>query len=155
MKKLIGIRVPLEKYKQPAFWSFRTKPSKPSKPSTSNNNAGSNSLLVDHSYHAPQPSLSYNEPLLPPELWLQVLELLEQDDLLTLTRVTSQLRNMALPFLWQTVTWNLKRMTVMPMPCAPHLYGFIRHLTISMSDTLPFDFDRAYTDTYCHGGLVA
>ena len=96
MKKLIGTRAPLEKYKQPAFWSFRTKSSKSS---TSDNNAGGNSLLIDHSYHASQPSSSYNEPLLPPELWLQVLELLERDDLLNLTRATSQLRGMALPFL--------------------------------------------------------
>ena len=124
---------------------------KPSKSSTSNNNVGSSSLLIDHSYHASQPPSSYNEPLLPPELWLQVLELLERDDLLTLTRVTSQLRNMALPFLWQTVTWHLQRMTVMPMPfvwvhTAPNNLNE-RHSTIS--------FDRAYTDTYCHGGLVA
>ncbi len=46
---------------------------------------------------------------------------------------------MALPFLWQTVTLYLRRVTAMPMPCPPHLYGFIRHLTISMSDTLPFE----------------
>ena len=46
--------------------------------------------LLDHSYHSFQAPLSYNRPLLPPELWLQVLELLQRDDLLTLTRVTSQ-----------------------------------------------------------------
>jgi len=83
--------------------------------------------------------LSYNGPLLPPELWLQVLELLERNDLLTLTRVTGQLRNMALSLLWQSVTLHLKRVTAAPLPCAPHLYGFIRHITITMSDTLPFD----------------
>ena len=135
-KKLIGTRVPLEKYKQPAFWSFRTKPSKPS---TSKDNVGSNSPPIDHSYHTFQAPESYNGPLLPPELWLQVLELLQRDDLLTLTRVTSQFRNLALPFLWQTVSLHLERVTAMPMPCAPHLYGFIRHLTISMSDTLSFE----------------
>jgi hypothetical protein len=132
-KRLTAIRVPLEKYKQPAFWPFRTKSS------TSTDGVGRNSPLNDHSYHNSQVSSSYNGPLLPPELWLQVLELLQRNDLLTLTRVTSQLRNMALSFLWQTVNLHLKRVTAMPMPCAPHLYGFIRHLTITMSDTLPFD----------------
>ena len=131
-KGFIAIRVPLKKYKQPAVWSFRTKSS------PSNDNGGGNSPLIDHSYHNSRASLSYNGPLLPPELWLQVLELLQRSDLMTLTKVTSQFRNMALPFLWKTVIWYINRVTVKPMPCAPHLYGFIRHLTISMRDTLPF-----------------
>ena len=135
-KKLVGVRVLLEEYKQPAFWSFRTKPSKSS---TSKYNVGNNSPLIDRSYHTFQVPSSYNGPPLPPELWLQVLEQLQRGDLLTLTRVASQFRNMALSFLWQTVSLHLKRVTAMPMPCAPHLYGFIRHLTITMSDTLSFE----------------
>ena len=130
-KRFIAIRGPLEKYKQPAFWSFRTS-------SPSNDQGGSNSPLIKHPYHNFRVSLSYNGPLLPPELWLQVLELLQWSDLLTLTKVTSQFRNMALPLLWHTVILCIKRVTVKPMPCAPHLYGFIRHFTISMRDTLPF-----------------
>ena len=58
-QKLIGIRVPLEEYKQPAFWSFRTKPLKPS---TSNDNVGNNSLLIDRSYHTFQAPSSYRSP---------------------------------------------------------------------------------------------